>query len=277
MLKTDYIQKIVSLAIEEDIGTGDITANLLPFDTYRDAVVITREAAILCGIDFFKEVYRQIDPRVVIDWQVREGQEITPHQVLCYLKGPVRSLLTGERTALNFLQTLSGTATTTRRFVDLLQGTDTQLLDTRKTIPGLRLAQKYAVKCGGGNNHRLGLYDAYLIKENHIAACGSIQQAIKAAREMNPDKILEIEVENLFEFKEALEEHADVILLDNFTLLQMQQAVKLNAKRSTLEVSGNVAEADIKKIAATGVDFISVGALTKHIKAIDLSMRLSVS
>jgi nicotinate-nucleotide pyrophosphorylase (carboxylating) len=277
MMKTDYIQKIVSLAIEEDIGTGDITANLLPFDTYRDASVITREAAILCGIDFVEEVYRQIDPRVVIEWQVREGQQVAPNQILCYLKGPVRSLLTGERNALNFLQTLSGTATTTRRFVNLLKDTDTQLLDTRKTIPGLRLAQKYAVKCGGGNNHRLGLYDAYLIKENHIAACGSIQQAIKAAREMNPEKILEIEVENLYEFEEALRWRPDIILLDNFTLLQMQQAVELNAGCSKLEVSGNVIEAEIKKIAATGVDFISVGALTKHIKAVDLSMRLAVS
>jgi nicotinate-nucleotide pyrophosphorylase (carboxylating) len=271
MVSSEEIRASVAIALAEDIGTGDISTNLLQSKEVH-AEIITREKAVICGQAWVEEVYRQLDSSLKISWLVKEGQYAMPDQVLSVLSGDVKSLLTGERTALNFLQMLSGTATLTRRYVTALKDTPTQLLDTRKTIPGLRHAQKYAVRCAGGQNHRLGLFDAFLIKENHIQACGSIQQAIMLAREMHPDKTIEVEVENLEELKEALEWGADIILLDNFDLSLIKQAVVFTAKRSKLEVSGNVAEDQLAQIAATGIDFISVGALTKHIKAIDLSM-----
>lgn len=273
ILEPHYIANRVAIAIDEDVGKGDITAGLLP-DKKAKATIITREKAIICGCEFVSEVYRQLDPDIKLIWQVKDGDSIKPDQLLCQLEGPVKSLLTGERIALNFLQTLSGTATVTAQYVDALYHTTTRLLDTRKTLPGLRLAQKYAVRCGGGDNHRLGLFDAFLIKENHITACGSIKQAIAKARAEAPNKKVEVEVENLDELNEALVEKADIIMLDNFTLDLMKQAVIINAGRSKLEVSGNINVTQLKEVAATGVDFISVGALTKHIKAIDLSMRL---
>lgn len=273
MKDPEYLSLTVKLALKEDVGTGDITADLLPESRQAEAEVITRENAILCGTAWVDEVYRQIDPSVTITWLVEDGESVMPDQILCKLAGSARSLLTGERIALNFLQTLSGTATITHRFVQAMQNSNTQLLDTRKTIPGLRYAQKYAVLCGGGKNHRLGLYDAFLIKENHITACGSIRQAILLAREQHPDKKVEVEVENLAELVEALSCQPDIILLDNFDYDLMREAVKLTAGQSKLEVSGNVDEEHIHQIAATGVDFISVGALTKNVKAIDLSMR----
>ncbi len=273
MLSTSYIKQVVAFAIEEDVGPLDITANLLP-PSEGIASIITRESAILCGCDFVDELYRQLDPDIQIHWQAQDSQAVSPDQLLCELWGNCKSLLTGERIALNFLQTLSGTATTTRKFVDLLKGTGITLLDTRKTIPGLRAAQKYAVACGGGSNHRMGLFDAFLIKENHIVACGSIEKAISNAREQQPGKIIEVEVENLTQLKEALTYQADVIMLDNFGLDDIKEAVTINAGRAKLEVSGNITKERISQIAAIGVDYISMGALTKHLRAIDLSMLL---
>jgi nicotinate-nucleotide pyrophosphorylase (carboxylating) len=272
-MKPEDITQAVRVAIEEDIGSGDITGRLLP-KRKADAKIITREEAVLCGSAFVSEVYRQIDPNVSIKWHVQDGDLVAADQTLCELSGEASSLLTGERIALNFLQMLSGTATTTRNYVKLLQGTATQLLDTRKTLPGFRAAQKYAVRCGGGKNHRMGLFDAFLIKENHILASGSIGQAVQAARNLKPGALVEIEVETLEELSLALEHQADIIMLDNFDLGAMHLAVKMNAGRAKLEVSGNVTQDVIPAIAATGVDYISVGALTKHVKAIDLSMRL---
>lgn len=268
------IEKNVAAAIAEDLGTGDITAALLPNNTAK-ASIISREHAVLCGIPWFEEVYRQLNEAITIAWKVSEGDSIAPNQMLCELSGPARSLVTGERTALNFLQTLSGTATTTAKFVRLLAGTATQLLDTRKTIPGLRAAQKYAVRCGGGKNHRLGLFDAFLIKENHISSCGCIANAITAARAMRPGMLVEVEVENIDELQDALEQQVDIIMLDNFDVAMMKKAVAITAGRAKLEVSGNVDENSLPLIAATGVDYISVGALTKNVRAIDLSMRLT--
>jgi nicotinate-nucleotide pyrophosphorylase (carboxylating) len=264
----------VAAAIEEDLGQGDITAALLP-DSDASATIISREEAVLCGQAWVDEVYRQLEPSIKLHWQKNDGELVSPDEVLCSLSGPVKKLLTGERIALNFLQTLSGTATTVRHYASLLQGTKTQLLDTRKTIPGLRVAQKYAVRCGGGKNHRMGLFDAYLIKENHILASGSIAQAIAAARKNQPQARIEIEVETLHELQLALEHQADIILLDNFDLKMMAEAVKITGGRAKLEVSGNVNDQMLLQIAATGVDYISVGALTKHVRAIDLSMRLA--
>lgn len=264
----------VAAAIEEDLGQGDITAALLP-DFEASATIISREEAVLCGQAWVDEVYRQLEPAITVHWQKSDGELVSPNEVLCSLSGPVKKLLTGERIALNFLQTLSGTATTVRHYVSLLNGTQTQLLDTRKTIPGLRVAQKYAVRCGGGKNHRMGLFDAYLIKENHILASGSIAQAIAAARKNQPQAMIEIEVEDLKELQVALEHQADIIMLDNFDLDMMVAAVKITQGRAKLEVSGNVDEQMLRQIAATGVDYISVGALTKHVRAIDLSMRLT--
>lgn len=273
-MSPDIIAQQVALAITEDIGSGDITGELLP-ESEATAVIITREPAVLCGRAFVDEVYRQLDDDIILKWNAGDGDEISANQTLCELSGNARALLTGERIALNFLQTLSGTATLTRHYVKLLEGTQTQLLDTRKTLPGFRVAQKYAVRCGGGKNHRMGLYDAFLIKENHILASGSIASAIQAARTSKPDALVEIEVENLEEFQQALDNQADIILLDNFDLGMMQKAVEVNASRVKLEVSGNVTQDNISAIAATGVDYISVGSLTKHVKAIDLSMRLA--
>lgn len=262
----------VALAIEEDVGAGDITGNLLP-NKAAIAKIITREESVICGCDWVNEVYRQLDDSININWLVEDGAWVQPNQVLCSLQGPCRSLLKGERVSLNFLQTLSGTATITHHYAKALLGTSTVLLDTRKTLPGLRYAQKYAVRCGGGKNHRAGLFDAFLIKENHIMASGSIGHAVTLARAQS-SKIIEVEVESLLELEEALAHQVDIIMLDNFDLEQMREAVIMNAGRAKLEVSGNVTLDNLAQIAATGVDYISVGALTKHVRSIDLSMRL---
>jgi nicotinate-nucleotide pyrophosphorylase (carboxylating) len=275
MAPTD-LPATVARALAEDIGDGDRTAALIPATAQAQAQVICRESAVLCGQPWFNAVFAQLDDRVGLDWQATEGDDLKPDQLVCKLAGPARTLLTGERTALNFLQMLSGTATLARRYADTVAGTGTTLLDTRKTIPGLRQAQKYAVSCGGCGNHRLGLFDAVLIKENHIMAAGSITQAVTTARHLNPDITVEVEVENLDELREALQVQPDVIMLDNFALDALRQAVAISAGRTKLEVSGNVSLEHIAAIAATGVDYVSVGALTKDIRAIDFSMRFTV-
>ncbi|TAJ94339.1 MAG: carboxylating nicotinate-nucleotide diphosphorylase [Gammaproteobacteria bacterium] len=262
----------VRRALEEDIGSGDITAGLVPERLTANAVVISREPAILCGTAWFDEVFRQLDPAVAVAWRLADGDALAPDQPVCTVTGPARSLLTGERTALNFLQLLSGTATTTRNYVKLLGETKTRLLDTRKTLPGLRTAQKYAVACGGGCNHRLGLYDAILIKENHIEAAGGIPQAICQAKTLN--KPIEIEVENLDQLQQAIAAGADRIMLDNFSLEMTTTAVRIAAGRAELEVSGGIEADTLGSLCGTGVDFISIGALTKHVQAIDYSMRV---
>ncbi len=272
-LPTD-IQSVVRHALAEDIGSGDITAALIPVDASAQAQVIVRETAILCGTAWFDEVFRQLDRRVQVVWQARDGERLRPDQVLCQLRGPARSLLSGERAALNFLQTLSATATQTRAHVDAIAGTGARLLDTRKTLPGLRTAQKYATACGGAKNHRIGLFDAFLIKENHILAAGGIAQAVKRARDIAPGKPVEVEVENLDELQQALTAAADIVMLDNMDLATMREAVAITAGRAALEASGNVGLGSIRHIAETGVDYISVGAITKHVRAVDLSMRL---
>lgn len=275
MLTQKDIAPLVALALEEDIGGGDITAALVGEAESATATVITREAGILCGTQFVDAVFHAVDPTLSVRWSRHDGDAIAENEVLFSVSGRARSILTGERAALNFLQMLSGTATSTASLARLIEGTSSTLLDTRKTIPGFRVAQKYAVTCGGGANHRVGLYDAYLIKENHIAACGGIAQAVETARSMAPGKPVEVEVESLEELAEALSAGADRVMLDNFALDDMRQAVAMNAGQSQLEASGNVTEATLADIAATGVDFISVGALTKVIKPLDLSMRLS--
>jgi nicotinate-nucleotide pyrophosphorylase (carboxylating) len=275
-MNTSYIKSIVTVALSEDLaGQEDITSLIIPETATASATIITRENMIVCGQDLVNEVFRQIDAETAINWQCQDGDEVEAGALLCHLTGKARSLLTSERTALNFLQMLSGTATTTWQYVEAIKGTKAQLLDTRKTIPGTRLAQKYAVRCGGGRNHRMGLYDAFLIKENHIAACGSITSAIGAAKSIAPNKTIEIEVETLEQLQEAIGVGSDIVMLDNFSLEQMHQAVKINTNKVKLEVSGNVSLDNIRAIAETGVDYISVGALTKNIKAIDLSMRLT--
>jgi nicotinate-nucleotide pyrophosphorylase (carboxylating) len=263
----------VEQALREDIGSGDITAKLIPEAQPGHARVISREEAVISGAEWVNEVFRQVDKSVSIQWHCQDGDKVNANQVLFELTGPARSLLTGERAALNFLQLLSGTATTCARYAQLVEETGARLLDTRKTIPGLRLAQKYAVTCGGCFNHRIGLYDAFLIKENHIAACGSISNAVKAAREMEPDKPVEIEVENLLELEQALAAGADIIMLDNFSLADMKAAVLTTNGKAKLEASGGITTEILSAIAETGVDYISIGALTKDCKAIDLSMR----
>ena len=263
----------VALALAEDIGAGDLTAALIPEAAQVEATVISREAAVLCGTGWFDAVFQQLDPRIRIVWDVTDGTLLTPNQRLCTLQGPARPILTGERTALNFLQSLSGVATLARRYADAVKGTGAVVLDTRKTIPGLRLAQKYAVCCGGGQNHRIGLFDAVLIKENHIMAAGSITQAIAQARRLHPGVKIEVEVENLSQLQEALTAQPDVVMLDNFDLTTMTEAVRLTAGRLKLEASGNVNLDTVRAIAETGVDYISVGSLTKDIRAVDLSMR----
>lgn len=267
----------VRLALAEDVGSGDLTAQLIATQTRASATVITREAGVLCGTAWFDEVFRQLDPDASIRWHAQDADVLAPNQLLCTLQGTARSLLTGERTALNFLQLLSGTATQARRYAAALAGTQCRILDTRKTLPGLRLAQKYAVRCGGATNHRIGLYDAILIKENHIAAAGSIAAAVAAGRRVDDKVLLEIEVENLAELHQAVAARADRIMLDNFTLDDMRSAVQWLRQQPvsgiTLEASGNVGLESLAQIAATGVDFISVGALTKHVTALDLSMR----
>ncbi len=268
------ISESVRHAIKEDLGAGDITASLIPEDKIASAQVITRESGVLCGQAWVEEVYRQIDPKVEIEWLAQDGDLLTANQTLFKLRGSARSLLTGERCALNFLQTLSATATVTSEYVSLVKNTQLKILDTRKTIPGLRLAQKYAVTCGGGHNHRIGLYDAFLIKENHIAACGSIALAIETANKNNPGIKVEVEVESLDEFKEALIAGADIIMLDNFDLEDIKKAVSLNKQQCKIEVSGGITKDSLQDIATTGADFVSIGALTKHCRALDLSFRL---
>ncbi|MGL6530027.1 carboxylating nicotinate-nucleotide diphosphorylase [Aeromonas hydrophila] len=283
MLQQD-ICRAVRAALLEDLGdaltpldqpdaSADITAQLIPADRLASARVITREAGVFCGQPWVDEVFVQLGGEVRVEWLVQDGEVLSPNQELFRLHGPARVLLTGERNALNFVQTLSGVASLTARYVAELADTDCRLLDTRKTLPGLRSAQKYAVTCGGGKNHRIGLFDAYLIKENHILACGGIAEAISEARRLNPGKPVEVEVESLVELEQALAAGADIVMLDNFDIPMMREAVALNQGRAKLEVSGNVTLDTLADYAATGVDFISVGALTKHVRALDLSMR----
>lgn len=261
--------------LAEDIGPGDITAQLIPVTQRAKAQVIARQDGVLCGMAWVDELFRRLDTSVALHWLASDGDRITANQPFLMLEGPARSLLTGERAALNLLQTLSGTATQTRAYVDLIADTGVRLLDTRKTLPGMRLAQKYAVTCGGGYNHRIGLYDAFLIKENHIAACGGIPAAIEAARRIANNLTVEVEVETFDELDIALAAGADVIMLDNFSLDDMREAVQRNTGKTVLEASGNVEAATLRDIAETGIDCISSGALTKNVTAIDLSMRLT--
>ena len=270
----DIIRDNVRLALAEDVGTGDITAALIAPDSTAEARIITREVGILCGQDWVTAVFAQLDSSVSLLWHANEGDRVEPDSLLFTLAGPARSLLTGERSALNFLQLLSGTATTAAYYAGLVTGTGVKLLDTRKTLPGLRHAQKYAVNCGGCYNHRIGLFDAFLIKENHISACGSIANAVALAREKSPGKPVEVEVESMPELDQALAAGADRIMLDNFPIPQLVAAVKVTAGRAELEASGNITQETLRSIAETGVDYISIGALTKHNRAMDLSMRL---
>ena len=267
-----HISTDVHNALIEDIGTGDVTAALLPADKIVDAVIISREAMLVCGQPWVECTFAEVDPTIMIHWVVDEGAWLDKPSTLCHIHGPARSILTAERIALNFLQTLSATATQTHYYLQALQGYETRLLDTRKTLPGLRRAQKYAVTCAGGTNHRLGLYDAFLIKENHIKACGSIGAAIALARQGEPNLLVEIEVETLDELSQALECMPDRIMLDNFTLQMLEDAVAMNQHRCKLEASGGVDLSTIARIAQTGVDYISVGAITKSVQAIDLSL-----
>ena len=271
---TDVVLSNVRAALNEDVGSGDITAALIEPHSQAAARVITREDGVLCGRAWVDAVFAQLDTEVALEWHGEDGQRVSAGDSLFSLRGPARSLLTGERTALNFLQLLSGTATTCRHYADLVAGTGVKLLDTRKTIPGLRIAQKYAVSCGGCHNHRIGLYDAFLIKENHISACGGIAAAVRTARDHAPDKPVEVEVENLQELEQALAAACDRVMLDNFSLEQMAIAVDMAAGQLELEASGNVTATTLRPIAETGVDYISIGALTKDCKALDLSMRL---
>jgi nicotinate-nucleotide pyrophosphorylase (carboxylating) len=272
------ITRAVADSLREDLGgeidaSLDITASLIPADSQGVATIITREHGVFCGQMWAEEVFKQLGGEVAIERHVQDGDAVEPNQTLCTLTGPSRALLTGERNAMNFIQTLSGCATTVAEYAKQLEGTNTRLLDTRKTIPGLRSALKYAVTCGGGYNHRIGVFDAYLIKENHIIACGGINQAISTAKRLNPGKPVEVETESLAELQLAIDAGADIIMLDNFTTDMMREAVALNAGRAALENSGNVTLETIREYAETGVDYISVGALTKHLKAMDLSMR----
>lgn len=272
MNKTLPVAEILPL-LQEDIGTGDVTAAIIPASVQAQADVVTREDCVVCGQAWFNTVFHALDSQVAVVWLVEEGQTVAANTVLCRVLGPARALLTGERTALNLLQTLSATATVARQYATAVAGTGCKVLDTRKTIPGLRTAQKYAVSCGGCYNHRVGLYDGVLIKENHIIAAGSIAQAVQAARRISSVPV-EVEVEDLAEFQQALAAQPERIMLDNFSLEDMRKAVALNSLGIELEASGNIDLENIRTVAETGVDFISVGALTKHIKAIDLSMRI---
>ena len=276
----ETITRTVQLALAEDIGDGDITARLVPEDSISRAVIIAREAAVICGIPWVKEVFRQLDPGITLAWSVADGDAISAEQTVCTLQGNSRHLLTGERSALNFLQTLSGTATVARHYASLVAGTGVRVLDTRKTLPGLRLAQKYAVKTGGCDNHRIGLYDAFLIKENHIAACGGIDKAVSRAREIAPGKPVEVEVETLEEFEQAMSARAERVMLDNFSDAQIEAALALreqcpNRQRMEIEISGNVTEADLERFKRLKIDFVSTGALTKHCRAVDYSMLIA--
>jgi len=274
MITAEYIAKVVTQALAEDIASGDITAELIGADVQARSRIVTREDGILCGTAFALEAFQQIDPSCHVEWAAQDGDAIAADSLVCTLSGPARALLTGERTALNFLQLLSGTASTAGQYAARVAHTGVKLLDTRKTVPGLRLAQKYAVTCGGCYNHRIGLFDAFLIKENHISAAGGIAEAVAAARDVAPDKPVEVEVENEAELEQALTSGADRIMLDNFTLEALRDAVSHTAGGAELEASGNVTDETLVAIAETGVDFISIGALTKHVRALDLSMRI---
>lgn len=269
----DSIVESVKRALKEDIGDGDLTAQLIKQDSLSSASIIAREPAVFCGRPWVTEVFAQLDSTIKIDWHVDDAGDLTPGQVVCKLSGPSRPILSGERTALNFLQTLSGTASLARLYVDAIKGTSARILDTRKTIPGLRLAQKYAVKCGGGENHRIGLYDGILIKENHIEACGSLENAITKALSVNSDGLIEMEVETLKQLQVALESGVKRVLLDNMSLDELRQAVEITDKSVELEASGGITLDNVRAIAETGVDYISIGDITKNIRAIDLSLR----
>jgi nicotinate-nucleotide pyrophosphorylase (carboxylating) len=272
----DVIERDVSRALEEDIGDGDLTAQLIPARQLANATIISRESAIICGIPWVERCFNTQNSDTKIDWQISEGERVSPNQTLCLITGNARALLTAERCALNFMQTLSATATTTRLYADAIAGTKARIFDTRKTIPGLRMAQKYAVTIGGGMNQRLGLYDGILIKENHIAAAGSIATALQAALNISHEISIQIEVETLPELQTALESGAKLILLDNFSLQGLREAVALNAGRAVLEASGGINLDNVREIANTGVDRISIGNLTKNVHAIDLSMRFTI-
>ena len=274
MISPQYVTDTVSRALLEDVGTGDLTASLIDSSALASATIMTREAGILCGMAFASEAFRQTDPACQLDWRLADGDSLSAGDELCRIQGPARALLTAERTALNFIQLLSGTATTASLYAARVAHTGVKLLDTRKTLPGLRLAQKYAVACGGCHNHRIGLFDAFLIKENHIAAAGSISAAISTARRAATSKLIEVEVETTEELHQALKAGADRIMLDNFSLEQLREAVQAARGRAELEASGNVTDETLVSIAETGVDLISIGALTKHVRALDLSMRL---
>ncbi|HEY9030513.1 MAG TPA: carboxylating nicotinate-nucleotide diphosphorylase [Kangiella sp.] len=292
MIETPYQQQLeteiphqVDLALQEDLGGTnasegmDVTAELISEDKIATGKLLTREDAVICGIDWFNAVFHKLDPSIEVEWFCQDGDKVRAQEKLCELRGNARKILTGERTAMNFLQTLSGTATTTARYTAELKGTSCKLLDTRKTIPMLRLAQKYAVYCGGGHNHRIGLFDAFLIKENHIISAGSIEQAVKKARQLDRNIMVEVEVETFAQLDQALDAAADVIMLDNFSIDDMRTGVAINQVHShtaKIEASGNVSLETLRDIADTGVDFISVGALTKHIQAVDLSLRLEL-
>lgn len=277
MLTRDELQKDIQItvtnALSEDIGAGDITAQLIPADNTATARIISRQTAVVCGTDWVNEVFRQVDPELQLEWEVKDGDLVDRDQTLFTVSGSARNMLTAERTALNFLQTLSGTATVSHNYAQKVSGTNVKLLDTRKTIPGLRTAQKYAVTCGGCFNHRIGLYDAFLIKENHIMGCGGIEAAIQTAQTNEPGKPVEIEVETFEELQAALIAGADIIMLDNFTPEEMRNAVAVVDGQAKLEASGNITDETLRPIAETGVDYISIGALTKHCQAVDLSMR----
>lgn len=278
MTDIDYLaglQETVARALAEDIGDGDITAELIPADASASGTVICRDTATICGRPWVDEVFRQIDDSIAVTWHVAEGRRCHPHAEVFTVTGPARSLLTAERCALNFLQTLSGTATLASHYAALVEGTNLRILDTRKTLPGLRLAQKYAVRTGGCHNHRIGLYDAFLIKENHISACGGITAAIEAAHARHPDRPVEVEVETLEQLDEALEANCDIIMLDNFDLASLKEAVRRTDGKARLEASGGYNETGIVAVAETGVDYISSGALTKNCQAVDFSMRLT--
>ena len=268
-----YIQQDIKLALAEDVGSGDISAMLIDESEQLNMQLLVREDAVLCGTAWFDEAFKQCDQSIQINWTAGDGDRVAVDRVLCKISGPARAMLTAERTALNFLQTLSGTATTTNHYTNRIGHTSCRILDTRKTIPHLRRAQKYAVQCGGGMNHRMGLFDAYLIKENHLAASGSIKVAVQRGRVLRPECLLEVEVESLDQLQQAIDSRVDRALLDNFSIEQMKQAVVLNDNRIQLEASGNITDQTLLQTAETGVDFISIGALTKHLRAIDFSLR----
>ena len=281
--QTLTVQQDVANALFEDLNgqpanIGDITANLINHESQAEATIITREDCVLCGVAWADEAFRQVDPQIKVIWSKQDKDNCKANDLLCHIKGSAKSILTAERTALNFLQLLSGTATTTKSYVDKLAGSNITLLDTRKTLPGLRLAQKYAVTCGGGQNHRIGLFDAFLIKENHVMACGSIAAAIANARKMSPGKTVEVEVENLQELQQAIDAGADIVMLDNFNIDMLHKAVEINTygnkKALKLEVSGNITLEKLADLQGTGIDFISSGAITKDLKSIDLSLRI---